>query len=105
MEVDWIGVHDPWVGVNPDMGAMRRIVCEIFRISDCDCGPTIPVGDLEYSRYARVYSFSILGSRRVIARLVAPVKPLFKTEGEVAAMNFVRSKCNNNIFYSMEFRI
>ncbi|KIM75939.1 hypothetical protein PILCRDRAFT_826771 [Piloderma croceum F 1598] len=79
MEVDWIGVHDPWVGVNPDMGAMRRIVCETFRISDCDCGPAIPVGD---SRYARVYSFSLPGSRSVIARLVAPIKPLFKTEVE-----------------------
>jgi hypothetical protein len=105
MEVDWIGVHDPWVGVNPDMDAMRRIVCETFRISDCDCGPATPVGDLEYSRYARVYSFLLPGSRSVIARLVAPIKPLFKTEGEVAAMDFVRSKCNNDTFYSMELGI
>jgi Phosphotransferase enzyme family len=74
------------------MGALRRIVCETFRISDSDCGPPIPVGVLEYASYARVYYFSLPGSCSVIARLVAPVKPLFKTEGEVAAMDFVRSR-------------
>jgi hypothetical protein len=100
--LDWVGVHDPWVGVDPDMAALRRIVCETFRISDSDCGPAIPVGVLEYASYARVYSFSLPGSRSVIARLVAPVKPLFKTEGEVAAMDFVRSKFYNNTFLSME---
>jgi len=86
---DWVGVKDPWIGVDPNMGALRRIVCETFRISDSDCGPSIPVGVLEYASYARVYSFSLPGSRSVITRLVAPVKPLFKTEGEVAAMDFV----------------
>jgi hypothetical protein len=89
---DWVGVKDPWIGVDADMGALRRIVCEAFRISDSDCGPPIPVGVLEYASYARVYSFSLPGSCSVIARLVAPVKPLFKTEGEVAAMDFVRSR-------------
>ena len=89
---DWVGVRDPWIGVDPDMGALRQIVCQTFRISDSDCGPAIPVGVREYPSYARVYSFSLLGSRSVIARLVAPVKPLFKTEGEVAAMDFVRSR-------------
>ena len=96
--LDWVGVPDPWVGANPDMPALRRIICETFRVSDSDCGAAIPVGVREYDNYARVYSFSLPGSRSVIARLVAPVKPLFKTEGEVAAMDFVRSKCYNNTF-------
>jgi len=89
--------------VEPDMGALRRIVCETFRISDSDCGSAIPVTNLEYASYARVYSFSLPGSRSVIARLVAPVKPLFKTEGEVAAMDFVRSKWYNSTFVPMVF--
>jgi hypothetical protein len=75
------------------MAAMRRIVCETFHIPDSDCGSAIPVGVLEYASYARVYSFSLPGSRSIIARLVAPIKPLLKTEGEVAAMDFVRGKC------------
>lgn len=90
--LDWVGVHDPWVGIDPDITALRQIVCETFRISDSDCGPAVQVGVREYASYARVYSFSLPGTRTVIARLVAPVKPLFKTEGEVAAMDFVRSK-------------
>ena len=100
--LDWVGVRDPWVTVDPDMAALRRIVCETFRISDSDCGSAIPVGVLEYASYARVYSFSLPGSRSIIARLVAPVKPLFKTEGEVAAMDFVRGTWQNNAFHSME---
>ena len=56
--------------------------------------------------YGRVYSFS-LGSRSIIARLVAPVKSLLKTEGEVAAMDFVRGKCHNNFvtLWSLVIRI
>ena len=27
------GVDDPWLGVDADMGALRRIICETFRIS------------------------------------------------------------------------
>ena len=101
---DWVGVRDPWVAVDPDMAALRQIVCETFRIFDSDCGSAIPVGVLEYASYARVYSFSLPGPRRIIARLVAPVKPLFKTEGEVAAMDFVRGTCQNSTFYPMKSR-
>lgn len=95
---DWAGVDNPWDGVHPDVAELRRIVCEVFRISDSDRGPAISVGDHERAIYARVYSFSLPGDRSVIARLVAPIKPLFKTEGEVAAIDFVRSKCRNNFF-------
>lgn len=90
--LDWLGVDDPWLGVDPDMVALRRIICETFRIADCNCGAAIRVGVVRDFNYARVYSFSLPGSRRVIARLVAPVKPLFKTEGEVAAMDFARGE-------------
>ena len=74
---------------------------------ESDCGSAIPVGVLEYASCARVYSFSLPGSRRIIACLVAPVKPLFKTEGEVAAMDFVLGKCHNNIviLWSLVLRI
>lgn len=88
-EVDWLGVEDPWVGVNIDLVALKSIVCEIFRISTNRCGPPVEIGLHQQSYYARVYSFQ-LPSRTVVARLVAPVKPLFKTESEVAAMDFVR---------------
>ena len=54
-------------------------------------------GVLEYTSCARVYSFSLPGSRSIIARLVAPVKPLLKTEGEVTVMDFVHGKCHNNL--------
>ena len=92
---DWVGVRDPWVGVDPDMAALRRIVCETFHIPDSDCGSAIPVGVLECASYGRVYSFSLPGSCSIIARLVAPVEPLLKMEGEVGAMDFVRGKCHN----------
>ncbi|KAJ3788224.1 kinase-like domain-containing protein [Lentinula aff. detonsa] len=88
--LDWVGVNDPWIGVNVDLVALQSIVCQVFRIPTSQCGPPIAIGLEHHARYARVYSFQ-LPLRAVVARLVSPVKPLFKTEGEVAAMNFVRS--------------
>ena len=89
--VDWIGVEDPWDGVCVDLAALRTIVCQVLRIPETQCGPPIAIGLQQQANYARVYSFQ-LPSRTVVARLVAPVKPLFKTESEVAAMDFVRSE-------------
>jgi hypothetical protein len=102
--LDFIGVDDPWIGVDPDMGALRQIVCETFQISDSDCGAAIRVGVVKDAGYVCVYSFLLPDSRRVIARLVAPVKPLFKTEGEVAAMDFVRSECHNSTYRILNLR-
>ncbi|KAF5378921.1 hypothetical protein D9757_008726 [Collybiopsis confluens] len=85
---DWTGVSDPWDGVTVDLVAMQRILCQFFHIATDQCGPAIAIGEREAS-YARVYSFQ-LPTRSVVARLVAPVRPLFKTENEVAAMDFVR---------------
>lgn len=90
-DVDWLGVEDPWVGVNVDLVALQSIVCEVFRIPTTRCEPPVAIGLQQQTNYARVYSFQI-PSRTVVARLVAPVKPLFKTESEVAAMDFVRCK-------------
>ncbi|KAJ3747084.1 kinase-like domain-containing protein [Lentinula detonsa] len=87
---DWVGVNDPWTGVNVDLVALQSIICQVFRIPTSQCGPPIAIGLEHHTSYARVYSFQ-LPFRAVVARLVAPVKPLFKTEGEVAAMNFIRS--------------
>ncbi|KAF7975122.1 hypothetical protein HWV62_10417 [Athelia sp. TMB] len=89
--VDWIGVEDPWAGVHVDLVGLRTMVCEVLRIPESQCGPPVAIGLQQQANYARVYSFQ-LPSRTVVARLVAPVKPLFKTESEVAAMDFVRTK-------------
>lgn len=91
--IDWLGVEDPWVGVNVDLVALQNVVCEVMHVPSTQCGPPVPIGHQQQANYARVYSFQ-LPSRTVVARLVAPVKPLFKTENEVAAMDFVRSKQN-----------
>lgn len=85
--VDWLGVIHPWVGVNVDLEALQKIVSQVMHVPSTKCGPPVVIGDMNYGR---VYSFQ-LPLRTVVARLVAPVKPLFKTENEVAAMDFVRS--------------
>ena len=88
---DWLGVEDPWIGISVDLVALQAIVCQIFRVPATQCEPPIAIGLQHQTNYARVYSFQ-LPNRTVVARVVAPVKPLFKTESEVAAMDFVRSK-------------
>ncbi|KAF5336200.1 hypothetical protein D9757_015443 [Collybiopsis confluens] len=87
--VDWIDVQkDPWAGVNIDLNALHAIVCQFFRLSAAQCGPAVTLSEQPKS-YACVYSFQ-LPTQSVVARLVAPVKPLFKTESEVAAMDYLR---------------
>ncbi|KAG5651991.1 hypothetical protein H0H81_006673 [Sphagnurus paluster] len=88
--VDWLGVEDPWVGISVDLVTLQSIVCQVLHIPTTQSGPPVAIGLDQQANYARIYSFR-LPSRTVIARLVAPVKPLFKTESEVAAMDFVRS--------------
>jgi hypothetical protein len=87
---DWLGVKDPWI-TNVDLVALQGIVCQVLRVPATQCGPPVAIGLQQQANYARVYSFQ-LPNRTVVARVVAPVKPLFKTESEVAAMDFVRSK-------------
>lgn len=89
--VDWPGVDDPWIGVSVDLVALQTIVCQVIRVPTTQCGPPIAIGLEQKANYARVYSFQ-LPTLTVVARVVAPVKPFFKTESEVAAMDFVRSK-------------
>ncbi|KDR68405.1 hypothetical protein GALMADRAFT_146362 [Galerina marginata CBS 339.88] len=84
-------LEDHWAGVNIDLVALRSIVCQVLRVPLADCGLPVAIGFHQRPNYARVYSFQ-LPRRSVVARLVAPVKPLFKTESEVAAMEFVRSR-------------
>lgn len=86
--LDWIGIKDPWT-VEPDLNALHQIVCNIFRLGKADCGEPFRIGLHQHPSYARIYSLSLPG-RQIIARLVAPVQPLFKTEAEVAAMDFIR---------------
>ncbi|KAJ3575684.1 hypothetical protein NP233_g939 [Leucocoprinus birnbaumii] len=84
-------MRDPWASVSIDLDALQNIVCQVFRLLPTQCGPPIPIGLNQEAKYARVYSFR-LPSRTVVARLVSPAKPIFKTENEVAAMDFVRSR-------------
>jgi len=84
-------VEDPWIGVSVDLVALQRIVCQVLRVPATQCGPPVAIGLQQQANYARVYSFQF-PTRTVVTRVVAPVKPLFKTESEVAAMDFVRSK-------------
>ena len=94
---DWSTKKDPWEGVELDLAALREIVCEVFQVPTSVCGPAVSLLD-EDARCAgnssHIYSFR-LPNRTVVARLITPVKPLFKTESEVAAMNFVRSAVFN----------
>jgi hypothetical protein len=90
VSLDYLGVEDPWIS-NVDLVALQGIVCQVFRLPATQCGPPVAIGLQQKAAYARVYSFQ-LPNRTVVARVIAPVKPLFKTESEVAAMDFVRSK-------------
>ncbi len=93
--LDWVGVNDPWTGVIVDLLALQNIVCDIFHVQITQCGPPVAINpkleEDDEEGYARVFSFQ-LPSCSVIARLVAPMKSTFKTEAEVAAMDFVRSE-------------
>ncbi|KAE9395298.1 hypothetical protein BT96DRAFT_885800 [Gymnopus androsaceus JB14] len=87
---------DPWLGVSINLDALQGIICQVFRVSPHEVGQPIPIGSQLFKNYAQVYSFQIAPScdaetHSVVARLVLPVKPLFKTENEVAAMDFVRN--------------
>ena len=89
IDKDCVGEEQPWVS-SVDLVALHGIVCQVLRVPASQCGPPVAIGLKQNGRYARVYSFQ-LPNRTVVARVVAPVKPLFKTESEVAAMDFVRS--------------
>ncbi|KAF5311139.1 hypothetical protein D9619_008052 [Psilocybe cf. subviscida] len=85
---DWTG-KEAWEGVHVDLNALREIVGQVLRVPTAFCGPPVAIQDHDFGSCGRIYSFQ-LPTRAVVARLVAPVKPLFKTEGEIAAMDFVR---------------
>ncbi|KAJ3575683.1 hypothetical protein NP233_g936 [Leucocoprinus birnbaumii] len=86
-----VNMRDPWEGVSVNLDALQNIVCQVFHLLPTQCGPPVAIGLDQEPRYARVYSFQ-LPSRTVVARLVSPVKPIFKTENEIAAMDFVRTR-------------
>ena len=86
---DCDGEEYPWVS-NVNLVALHGIVCQVLRVPASQCGPPVAIDLNQPAQYARVYSLQ-LPNRTVVARVIAPVKPLFKTESEVAAMDFVRS--------------
>lgn len=94
LSIDWVGVEDPWMGINVDLSALQGIVCEVFHVRSTQCGPPAAIVTCQEASYAQVYSFQ-LPTQTVVARVVAPVRPLFKTQGEIAAMDFIRSKRNH----------
>jgi hypothetical protein len=83
--LDWLGVDDPRIS-NVDLVALQgiMIVCQVLRVPATQCGPPVAIGVQEEASYARAYPFQ-LPNRTVVARVVGPVKPLFKTESEVTA--------------------
>ncbi|KAF5322601.1 hypothetical protein D9619_000270 [Psilocybe cf. subviscida] len=90
---DWSTKANPWEGVELDLAALQKIVCEVLRVPLSQCGPPVSLLDEDSGccgNHSRIYSFQ-LAARTVVARLITPVKPLFKTESEVAAMDFIRS--------------
>jgi hypothetical protein len=50
ISLDFIGVDDPWIGVDPDMDVLRRIVCETFRISDSEWSDTLSLRHEAFNR-------------------------------------------------------
>ena len=68
-------VEDPWVGVNVDLVALQSVVFHVLCVSTIQCTP--PVSNSKQSTL--VFTFQ-LPSRTVVAHVVAPVKPLFKTD-------------------------
>lgn len=96
---EWTAKSNPWDGVKTDLLALQVIVCELFDVSPDLCGDPVPLHQELAGcsgNHTRVYSFE-LPSQKLVARLITPVKPLFKTEGEVAAMDFVRSTDTESI--------
>lgn len=93
--LEWTGKEDPWDGVLIDWSPSRdqKIVCDVLRVPLAFCGPPVSLSDEDTGScgsHSRIYSFE-LPTRIVVARLITPAKPLFNIEGEVAAMDLLRS--------------
>ncbi|KIJ43049.1 hypothetical protein M422DRAFT_253839 [Sphaerobolus stellatus SS14] len=79
--------HDElWNVANPDMDALDIIVTQHFHADRLE---RVALGDGGYGR-AFIYTFN--NGRQVVAKVVLPVRPVFKTESEVAAMMLVKEK-------------
>ncbi|KIJ23025.1 hypothetical protein M422DRAFT_276484, partial [Sphaerobolus stellatus SS14] len=79
--------HDElWNVANPDMDALDTIITQHFH---ADTLERVALGDGGYGR-AFIYTFN--NGRQVVAKVILPVRPVFKTESEVAAMILVKEK-------------
>jgi len=73
-----------WQSASVDIAALQHILSAHFR---AQCRGFEPLGA---GAFARVFLFSLENNMQVIGRVVLPVRESFKTEAEVAAMEFVR---------------
>ncbi|KAF8522834.1 kinase-like domain-containing protein [Gautieria morchelliformis] len=76
-----------WEATNVDLAALQRIVSSHFHV-ECQEGILMNDGD---GVYARAFLFS-LDNKKVVARVVLPVRESLKTEAEVATMELVRAR-------------
>jgi hypothetical protein len=73
-----------WETTNADLQALQNIVSAHFRKG---CRDRV---SMQNGSYARVFLFTLADDKKVIAKVVLPVRETAKTEAEVAAMEFVR---------------
>jgi hypothetical protein len=69
---------------NADLQALQDIISTHFHKG---CRDRV---SMQTGAYARVFLFTLADDRKVIARVVLPIRETVKTEAEVAAMEFVR---------------
>ena len=73
-----------WLDTAADLNALKCIIYNHFQSTCCD------ETSMEHRSYARVFLYTLESGQKVIARIVLPVRERFKTEAEVASMNYVR---------------
>ncbi|KAF8498287.1 kinase-like domain-containing protein [Gautieria morchelliformis] len=76
-----------WEATNVDLAALQLIVSSHFH---AECPPGILMNDGD-GVYARAFLFS-LDNKKVVARVVLPVRESVKTEAEVATMELIRAR-------------
>ncbi|KIP07759.1 hypothetical protein PHLGIDRAFT_70510 [Phlebiopsis gigantea 11061_1 CR5-6] len=77
-----------WLQTGPKIPALQDIISAHFGY---DCGELTL---LDEGAYARAYKASLSTGKKLVVRVVLPVRDGLKTEAEVATMDFVRAETN-----------
>src|SRR4051812_45414086 len=78
------GSDELWEATNADLVALQEIVSAHFRVESQN---RVLIGG---GAYARVFLFTLQDGRKVVGRVVFPVRETIKTEAEAAAMELIR---------------